>query len=253
MKNKYVDFIDDKQFLANVEYLYNAYVDANKSISVEKLYSNKLDVFKLSFDKAFENLSDEELINREISRQIDKTVTNAIGTFHEMMLGSINGYQRGNLSGWDIKALDNSLFADIKNKHNTMNSGAAEALYQKLQHLAEENPNAKCYWVQVISTDSFNTQWTGKLNGKIYNHPRVFRISGDKFYALLSGRDNALFEIYQALPTAIQDVITAKGCTQTSCNTALQTIQQDAARHGRSLLNQIASDNLSYYSGFDSL
>jgi len=49
-------------------------------------------------------------------------------------LGGIKGYQAGNLSGYDIKAIDDTLFADIKNKHNTMNSSAAEALFQKLTH-----------------------------------------------------------------------------------------------------------------------
>ena len=36
-------------------------------------------------------------------------------------IGGIKGFEVGYLSGFDIKATDNTLFADIKNKHNTMN------------------------------------------------------------------------------------------------------------------------------------
>ena len=42
----------------------------------------------------------------EILRQVDKSINNSIGTFHEQVLGGILGYQRGNHSGFDIKAED---------------------------------------------------------------------------------------------------------------------------------------------------
>ena len=156
--NNYVSFISDEDFERCVSNLYDSYVGAHKEIDERKLYSNKLDVIKLTFDKHFKNLTDEELLESEVIRQIDKSITNAIGTFHEEMLGSINGYIRGNLSGWDIKKEDNSLFADIKNKHNTMNSGDQELVYQNLQRFANENETAKCYWVQIIAKTSFDKQ-----------------------------------------------------------------------------------------------
>ena len=65
-----------------------------------------------TFDAKFNGLSEEDLIKAEVKRQIDKSVNNAIGSFHEQVLGGIEGYELGNLSGFDIKAKDNSLFAD---------------------------------------------------------------------------------------------------------------------------------------------
>ncbi len=38
-----------------------------------------------------------------------------------------------------IKAVDNTLFADVKNKHNKMNSSSAESLLQKLAHYANSH------------------------------------------------------------------------------------------------------------------
>jgi hypothetical protein len=253
--NNYVSFISDENFERCVSNLYDSYVAAHQEIDERKFYSNKLDVIKLTFDKHFKNLTDEELLESEVIRQIDKSITNAIGTFHEEMLGSINGYIRGNLSGWDIKKADNSLFADIKNKHNTMNSGDQELVYQNLQRFANENEAATCYWVQIIAKRSFNEQWSANFRGRIYNHPRVRKISGDKFYELLSGVDDALYKIYKALPIVISSVLQKRGITTNlqSQVTAIQTITAKATTANRSLLDQLAVDNLSYYKGFDEL
>jgi len=77
-------------------------------------------------------MDENRIVESEILRQIDKSINNSIGTFHEQILGGVEGYEIGQLSGFDIKARDNTLFADNKNKHNTMNSSSSEALFQKL-------------------------------------------------------------------------------------------------------------------------
>lgn len=155
-KNKYVNFVSDEHLIDCIKNLYNSYLSAKSKISKKKFYKNKVDSIKLTFDAKFNDLSEEDLIKLEISRQIDKSVNNAIGTFHEQVLGGIHGFEIGTFSGFDIKANDDSLFADIKNKHNTMNSSSAESLFQKLARFADDNKNAKCYWVQILATKSFN-------------------------------------------------------------------------------------------------
>lgn len=106
---------------------------AKNNITKKNFYSNKVDTIKLTFDAKFNGIDEESLIQAEILRQIDKSINNSIGTFHEQILGGIKGFEVRKLSGFDIKAKDDTLFADIKNKHNTMNSSAAEALFQKLK------------------------------------------------------------------------------------------------------------------------
>src|SRR5690606_27833176 len=155
-----------------------------------------------------------DLIQAEILRQIDKSINNSIGTFHEQILGGIEGYEVGKLSGFDIKASDNTLFADIKNKHNTMNSSSAEALFQKLARYADDYKNSKCYWVQILAKGSFNEHWKGDINGKEYSHSRVFKISGDQFYKLLTGQEDAFFQLYKELPRAIDDFLKLIGATK---------------------------------------
>ena len=254
MANKYVNFISDKHLLKCIENLHKSYIKAKNNITKKSFYSNKVDTIKLTFDSKFNAISEDDLIQAEILRQIDKSINNSIGTFHEEILGGIKGFEIGNLSGFDIKAIDDTLFADIKNKHNTMNSSSAEALFQKLARYADDNKKAKCYWVQILAKKSFNELWKSEINGKEYSHSRVYKISGDQFYALLSGQDDALFQLYRALPKAIKDHL--KSIEQDKAlieNSALDEISSEIEKTKRNVLDQITFENYSYYLGFDKL
>jgi hypothetical protein len=254
MKNKYVSFISDKHLLECIGNLHKSYLKAKNNITKGNFYSNKVDTIKLTFDAQFNGIDEESLIEAEILRQIDKSINNSIGTFHEQILGGIKGFEIGNLSGFDIRAIDNTLFADIKNKHNTMNSSSAESLFQKLAHYADTNKKAKCYWVQILAKGSFNEKWTADINGKEYSHSRVFKISGDQFYALLSGKDDSLFQLYKALPIAIKDYLSnISNDKNVSKNSALSEIKTEIKKSRRSILDQITFENYSYYLGFDKL
>jgi len=254
MENKYVNFISDAHLLSCIANLHKAYLKAKNNITKRSFYGNKVDTIKLTFDSKFNNIDEESLIQTEILRQIDKSINNSIGTFHEQILGGIQGFEVGNLSGFDIKAKDETLFADIKNKHNTMNSSSAEALFQKLAHYADTYKKAKCYWVQILAKSSFVELWKGEINGKEYSHSRVYKISGDQFYALLSGQEDAFCQLYKALPNAIKDYLNSIEQDETvKENSALDEIKAATKLTKRSVLDQITFENYSYYLGFDKL
>lgn len=254
MARKYVDFISDEHLLLCIENLHKSYLRAKNNITKKSFYNNKVDTIKLTFDATFNDIDEETLIESEILRQIDKSINNSIGTFHEQILGGIDGYDIGKMSGFDIKAKDDTLFADIKNKHNTMNSSSAEALFQKLARYADDYKKAKCYWVQILAKGSFNEHWRGEINGKEYSHSRVYKISGDQFYALLSGKEDALFQLYKALPIAIGDYLKLNGNNDAlQENSALDEISKETSTSKRSILDQITFENYSYYLGFDKL
>lgn len=254
MKNKYVNFVSDHHILNCVGNLHNAYLKAKNNITKKNFYSNKVDTIKLTFDAKFNDIEEESLIQAEILRQVDKSINNSIGTFHEQILGGIKGFEVGNLSGFDIKATDDSLFADIKNKHNTMNSSSAESLFQKLARYADDYKKAKCYWVQILAKNSFNELWQGEINGKEYSHSRVYKISGDRFYALLSGQNDAFLQLYNALPKAINDyLLSIEHNNSIVENSAIDEIKLQTETSKRNILDQITFENYSYYLGFDKL
>lgn len=246
-------FISDDHLFYSIDCLFKSYENAKKDFDIKTFYKNKIDVFKWTFDNVFGGLSEEEMVLLELNRQIDKTISNAIGEFHENILGGIKGFQRGNHSGYDIKADDNSLFAELKNKYNTMNSSATESVYQKLSEFAKNYPTSKCYLVQILCRTSFNNEWSGKINGKNYNHERVYIISGDRFYELLTGDPKALFKLYSCLPHAISMYLGSNTLESSENLELLNNIKKLLEKSGRNLMNQMAYDNFSYYQGFDTL
>ncbi|WP_462267168.1 Eco47II family restriction endonuclease [Mucilaginibacter sp.] len=256
MANTYLNFITDEHLLKCIASLHRSYVKTKNDINKPKFYNNKIDTIKLTFDSKFNGIDQEELIDAELLRQIDKSINNFIGTFHEDILGGVVGYEKGNLSGFDIKATDNTLFADIKNKHNTMNSSSAESLFQKLSNYADRyrNEQAKCYWAQILAKGSFNEKWKAIINGKEYSHSRVFKISGDQFYALVTQQSDALFQLYKVLPQAIENYMhTAVQVQNVQEHSAVSHIKSQAEVSGRTILDQITLDNFGYYLGFGRL
>lgn len=135
-----------------------------------------------------------------------------------------------------------------------MSSSSSEALFQKLAKFADTHKKSKCYWVQVLAKNSFCELWKGDINGKEYSHSRVYKISGDQFYELLSGEKNALFNLYKVLPVAINDyLLSISGKGTKNSNTALKEIKTEIASSKRSIIDQITFENYSYYLGFDKL
>ena len=118
------------------------------------------------------------------------------------------------------------------------------SLFQKLARYADTYKKAKCYWVQILAKSSFNENWYGEINGKEYSHSRVYKISGDQFYALLTKQDDALFQLYKALPLVIEDYLNSLvKLKDKTMNSALSEIKNEIKETGRSVFDQITVDN----------
>ena len=58
-------------------------------------------------------------------------MSNAIGTFHQSVLGSVEGWLNHD-TGYDLENPSRKLIAEIKNKHNTMNQQNREKVISDL-------------------------------------------------------------------------------------------------------------------------
>ena len=190
MKNKYVNFISDEHLLKCIANLHKAYLKAKNNITKKNFYTNKVDTIKLTFDAKFNDIDEESLIQAEILRQIDKSINNSIGTFHEQILGGINGFEVGNLSGFDIKADDNTLFALLIFSELPINF--EEAIFEKLDKQANLYKNSNCYLVDFTLENHYLEKWVIASDERSVSHKRVFKISANNFYFLLSKKENAL-------------------------------------------------------------
>jgi hypothetical protein len=205
MKNKYVNFISDKHLLDCIGNLNKAYLKAKNNINKKNFYSNKVDTVKLTFDTKFNDIEEESLIQAEILRQIDKSINNSIGTFHEQILGGIKGFEVGNLSGFDIKAKDYTLFGLLQFESIPLNFD--DAIFEKLAKQANLYKNANCYLVDFISTESFIQKWIIENEESSVSHKRVFKISADKFYEMLTLDPLSYIKLSNAIRVALNDTV----------------------------------------------
>jgi hypothetical protein len=71
---------------------------------------------------------------------------------------------------------------------------------------------------------------------------------------LVSGQEDAMLQLYKALPTAIDDYLKSADRTEAPAqNSALDEINTEIQRSHRSILDQITFENYRYYFGFDNL
>lgn len=205
---KYVDFIEDEKLFMAIKILYKTYVKSYASKTLKEMNKNIMDPFKFQFDTIFLNGGDMvATLKSEIFRQSDKSISNAIGVFHQQLLGSIEGFSETPTLPCDVKKNDNTIFAEVKNKHNTMNVRSAAGVYEELEGLAKSYPTAMCYLVEIISKKSSDEVWAQTVNEKRISHPRIHKISADKFYALATGKKDSFYELCVALPIAIKDYL----------------------------------------------
>ena len=209
--NKYVNFVSDDVFLNCVRKVVEAYKsrDFKPPIELLKNSKNTNDEFKTIFDIYVNKLSLNKWSRKEIERQYDKTINNKIGEFHQELLGHVEGWVDlgiGDKTEIDLKKEDNSIFIELKNKHNTMNSSSSKTCREKLENIIEEYPNSRAYWAYIISKNYISEDCVWKYKDHIYDE-RIRRISGDKLYELITGESDSLEKTLYAIPRAICDIL----------------------------------------------
>ncbi|MBF4804993.1 MAG: Eco47II family restriction endonuclease [Pseudoleptotrichia goodfellowii] len=211
--NYILDFIKQSDFENHVIKTLKEYRETLKAIDLKKFNSNLIDPIKLLFDKNAFNKTYREIIDLEIQRQRDKSNNNSIGYFHQKIFRYIKGCKVPS-EGWDIiftPQTGETIYVELKNKHNTMNSASATNTYIKFQsHLlnSEDRNNSVCALVEVIAKKSQNTPWTPTVNKvKQPTNEKLRRISIDKFYECVTGDKMAFRKICTQLPITIEKVI----------------------------------------------
>lgn len=205
MPNKYVNFISDEHLLNCIKNLHNAYLRAKNNVSKKSFYNNKVDTIKLTFDAKFNNINEEDLIQSEILRQIDKSINNSIGTFHEQILGGIDGYEMGNLSGFDIKANDDTLFAIFGNSELSKN--ISDAIFDKLANAARVFSKAKFYYVLLDDLSETKEKWIVGHEEFSISQKQVFKISLKEFYNEITLQKDALHQLQSNFAIIVEDYL----------------------------------------------
>lgn len=213
VKQYHLDFISDEDIRRHVRETVTQY---RRSINLADFNRNVVDPIKLTFDAKVYRQTLSETILTECLRQIDKSNNNCIGYFHQCLFRYAGqGWDvppNGQQGGFDVVNLERHIYAEIKNKHNTMNYAAANATYTKMQNMLLRDDRATCYLVEVIARSSRDEKWMLSLkaaNGRSeqYSHERIRRISMDRFYELVFGDRLAFRKLCEALPLILDDVL----------------------------------------------
>lgn len=206
-------FISNKNLYSSAEYVLGIAARALEQ-SEKNIYKNVLDPFSAVFDAMAGGVSLSDWRKKELSRQIQKTLQNALGVFHQNILGNFKNWENlgvGNIV--DVVNEESKIIAEIKNKHNTTKGNHKTAIYDDLDKLLNSTYKGFTgYYVEVIpkGRKEYDKEFTpsdNKSKSRRPSHEKIRVIDGKSFYTLASGYKNALEQIYLVLPKVIGDIL----------------------------------------------
>lgn len=237
-----LNFISEEEFKSHVRATIMKYGEKLEPYDLKRFNSNLIDPIKLLFDKSVYRTSWEEIVNNEIFRQRDKSNNNDIGYFHQNIFSFFKGCEVPQ-AGWDVvyKNTDgiqmpegdviHTVYVEMKNKHNTMNSASSAKTYIKMQNQILEDDDCACFLVEAIAKKSQNIKWTTKVDGKNVQHRLIRRVSMDKFYEILTGEKDAFYKMCMALPETINSVVNEEDGVSVPHDTVIQELRNVAMLH----------------------
>ena len=184
--------------------------------SDKSFYRNGVDPFSALFDAACQGITLEQWLNLERKRQAQKTLQNALGNFHQGLLAKVIDWEIPDLGFVDLVSDKTKIVAEVKNKHNTVKKSDLKDVYDELQaavlHKTSKYNGFTAYYVTVIPASSkrFVKEFTPSDNETKtvrQGNKQMLEIDGYSFYALVTGEQDALQRLYQALPAVIKEVL----------------------------------------------
>ncbi|XAG90165.1 Eco47II family restriction endonuclease [bacterium 19CA01SA08] len=209
----YLEYIEDERLISLVsEVLTNGL--ASKRDAEKKFHRNVIDPFTTLFDAAISGFDHATWKEAETVRQYQKTLSNSIGNLHQKILGHVNGWEDLGVGGEiDLRNNARKIIAEIKNKHNTLTGGKLAGQYHNLVEKISKKTSGyngyTAYFVNIVpkKPERSNIPFVPSdptTGAKVPSRDDVRIIDGASFYALVTGRDSALQELYDALPSVIE-------------------------------------------------
>lgn len=255
-------FITEQQFTKHVQLTIKEYGENLESYDLENFNRNLIDPIKLVFDKSVYGCSWDEIIKNEIFRQRDKSNNNAIGYFHQKIFQYISDCQVPN-EGWDViykkqNGIDlptgdkvSTIYVEMKNKHNTMNSAAAGKTYIKMQSQLLKDDDCACFLVEAIAKKSQNITWAVTVDKTKQSHKRIRRVSMDEFYKIVTGQEDAFYQMCMILPDVIDKVVRDKTLSNVPNDTVSFELEHIAKTKNGSFVLALYMLGFGTYIGFD--
>lgn len=177
------------------------------------VYKNTLDCFSAAIDASIRGITLEDWIESEKQRQAQKTLQNKIGDFQQQAIGTLDGVtDLGVGAVIDIICEDKKIVAEIKNKWNTTKGNHKVNVYDDLLLKINSNQGYTGYYVEILPQKGkmYNKPFmpsdnNTKTRRPLNEHIRV--IDGRSFYKILTGKDDALKELYLLIPDLTSEIL----------------------------------------------
>jgi hypothetical protein len=188
-----------------------------------------------------------------------------IGRFHQRIFNYIEGCTVPK-KGWDVVFKKDSgiilpdgsrvstVYVEMKNKHNTTGKGSTykKDLYKKMEKEISSDINCACFLVEVVAEEPKNIVWENpdkNKNRKIRGYKKIRYMSIDEFYKLVTGQEDAFYQLCEALPCVIKRVMEGFEKPVVKKDSAFEELSEKAESKG-SFENALYSLAFKGYIGF---
>jgi len=172
-------------FVRCIKDVYSVLEGTHKSKSSE-------DIFLKSVLIGHNKMTDTTWAIAERTRLAQKALEGKMGDFHEELMGCLPGYMnlpQGHTSGCDVASVDETLFMEVKNRDNTMNSSSGAQVVAKLKKLTDAGKRA--ILVEVNCPGGRVCRFGAHKSVEVWN--------GREAYSFLSGNETFFDDLAKTL------------------------------------------------------
>lgn len=211
----YLDWIADKDLIYHVANILDNADEIVKK-SEKGFQKNVIDPFSSLFQISGFNIDFNTWYHAELTRQMQKSLQNGIGDFHQNVLGCVDGWEnlgRGKII--DLVCNEKRIIAEVKNKHNTVKGDNLSDLYNTLHELVMKKSSRyngfTAYYVTIIPKKPvrFTKPFTPSdksVSSRKPENQEILHIDGASFYDLVTSSENSLSSLFQVLPLVIKKI-----------------------------------------------
>lgn len=209
-----LSFISDDALEQEVRHLLDIAKKAKDKSELD-FTRNVIDPFAVLFEMSGFDVDETVWAKGETNRQIQKTLQNHVGAFHQRILGVVDGWRDTGTGGViDVNSEKHRVIAEIKNKYNTVKGSDKVKIYDHLEMQVmtkgHQYKGFTAYYVEVIpqAGQRYNKEFipSDSAQGQQRKaNPLVRQIDGYSFYSLVTGVPDALSQLFAVLPDVIEE------------------------------------------------
>ncbi|MYB47417.1 MAG: Eco47II family restriction endonuclease [Cenarchaeum sp. SB0662_bin_33] len=195
-----LDWITDLDLERAVDILVKRAGDA-RTEAPKRIKKNVVDPFSsLVVASTFRIKTSAQLVNAQQASSALDGMGNALGSFHQQVLSSVDGWVNYDAS-YDLENEKLKILAEVKNKHNTMNSKTRKSVVHDLETALEIKRGWQAYLVIIIPRKP------KRYKRQIHLSRPIFEIDGASFYESVTGQPTAIRDLF----TATIDILNTNG------------------------------------------